>query len=294
MDELLNKARPASQPAPSASTSSSSNNNNVLAPNLHKDKSAFSTKSSFGPGGHNPLGSLDVHTLFMPTPSPAALVAQASAARKNMNPRLNHLLPAPEHTAHLPGHATDDSFFGSNPYLLKSDHLNQYRATLYGKLTHNLHGAANPAADFQPSYFSRPSSDPLKTYNSSSASTQTPAPLSPSLWRTDGEMEQEVHGAAEAQTARVAALASTSLVSTMFATFLNTFLGAQPAHLTDLLTGRAALRVVPAATSREASSSTPNAATSPQRRASIVELDDVERDLALLRVGDKKVCTKRS
>lgn len=287
VDELLNKARPSSQPAMSSSS-------NILTPKLNKDQSIFHSKSSFGPGGHTALNSLDVHTLFMPTPSPAAFAAAQTAARRNMNPRLNKLLPSPDHVAHLPGNATDDSFFGSNPYLLDGNHLDSYRASLYGKLTANINGAKADPVNFQPSYFSMPmatppvrsiSSDPLKSGQVAIAGATASAPLSP--LRTDGEMEQEVHGAAAAQTARVASLASSTLLSTMFRTFMQTFVGAEPSHLADLVSGRASLCVVANRDAPAASS----------RRGSIAEIEDIENDLAALSVVDdtRKVSpTKRS
>lgn len=276
VDELLNQARPTPMPLASSST----NHSNVLTPNLDKDKSGFA--SSFGPGGHHALGSLNVHTLFLPEPSPAAFAA--TAARRNINPRLNSLHPTQEDKAHLPGHSEDESFFGSNPYLLNGDHLDQYRASLYSKLTHNINGGkSNDLTHFQPSYFTSPaaSSDPLKALSAS----QTSLPLSPT--RTDGDVEQEVHSAVQAQTARVASLASTSLLTNMFRIFVNTFVGAEPAHVSDLLAGRATLQVAPSASSSQLD-------RLESRRSSLADVDTVERDLAALKVDDSRIATRRS
>merc|ERR1712072_21835 len=287
VDELLDNARPSpaggqtASPAPQSSTAA----NTILTPNMSKDKSIYG--SSFGPGGHNPLGSLDVHTLFVPEPSPSAF---ASAARRNINPRLNNVAPpAADHKAHLAGQQPlDDSFMASNPYLFGPDHLDKYRASLYSKLTQNINGAKANPLNFQPTYFaansssrSRGGNNPLK----SGSPAQEAGPSSP--LRTDGDVEEEVHGAAAAQTARVASIASTSLLSSMFSTFVSTFLGSSPEQTADLMAGRSELRVVPSGQPHSAQQDGSHAsATHSARRSSIPDVDRLERALSSLRVHD--------
>lgn len=291
VDELLDNARPSpaggqtASPAPQSSTAA----NTILTPNMSKDKSIYG--SAFGPGGHNPLGSLDVHTLFVPEPSPSAF---ASAARRNINPRLNNVLPpSADQKAHLAGQQPlDNSFMASNPYLFGPDHLDKYRASLYSKLTQNINGAKADPLNFQPTYFAANNSS-SGSYSSRGGNNslkhgspaQEAVPSSP--LRTDGDVEEEVHGAAAAQTARVASIASTSLLSSMFSTFVSTFLGSSPQQTADLMTGRSELRVVPSGQPRSAQQDDSHASAAPAvRRSSVPDVDHLEADLSTLRVHD--------
>lgn len=94
---------------------------------------------------------------LLPDSTAALRAATSSYFSGNFNPALNALTPQqlaaqlPAATAHLrsvPAPTTpaindadrDRDFFGSNPYWLRADQVEEYRASLYSKLAHNAAG----------------------------------------------------------------------------------------------------------------------------------------------------------
>ncbi|KAH8921231.1 hypothetical protein BT69DRAFT_351597 [Atractiella rhizophila] len=114
----------------------------TLVPELRfADSSSSSSSSSSSPSSSSSTDNI--------TPPPA--YSQLNLPT-NMNPALNNLSPTqtsllPLFTAHLrasgmpgktEGKGVHDDFFGSNPYNLRPDLVEEYRSQLYGKLANNL------------------------------------------------------------------------------------------------------------------------------------------------------------
>lgn len=201
--------------------------------------------------------------LLNPKPSPFST--------QNFNPALNNLSPCqlsqlPSLTAHLrtgfnapadapPSKGTFDDFFASNPYWLRPENVEEYRGQLYGKMAHNMAGAAshktNPSSvpnGFRPAFFA-PSSSPRSLFNPSlSAKESRDTYTSPSAL-----LAFQSPRASEQQEAFVAGLAAQTLFSRMTGAFIDAFAGTAEEKksgrmngdkVASVLEGRATLQVV--------------------------------------------------
>jgi len=281
VDELLSQARPASTEVSTTAlaTTAPRVSSPVLKPNMTKDRSPFAS-SSWGPGGFGALPSLNVHTTFVPSPTANLFTLPLQPKVKNMNPNMNGF-DRQTNGQHLPGNAEDESFFGSNPFLLNGQAIDRYRAQLYGKLTHNIQNQQQPVAGFRPSFFA-----PLQP-KSPAAST------SASSSYTQEQVDQDVMDVATRQTAYVASVAQNTLLSGLVKTFWKTFAGGNPFEssstaadqVADLLNGKAELRIVP-------TRSSPSIASSSVSEVSRV--DELSRGMVGLTVGGGSSCLSSS
>ena len=219
----------------------------------------------------------------------------------NFNPALNALsaqqvardLPAA--TAHLrsspapSSNGTNQDFFGSNPYWLRADQVEEYRASLYGKLAHNAAGAqvAHKMQQQQSVTHSPASTLPLPTgfrpafFTTSNPDDATPPPYSPrrapASHFIDAKSPKDVSTSdlfaaqqdpkpySSQSTAAAGSLASQSLFSRMTQAFVEAFAGPAPGgaragswdanKVAAVLSGQARLEVVPSK-SQAADSST--------------------------------------
>lgn len=210
-----------------------------------------------GPASINPKTSLPGSTWFAGNFNPALNALSAQQLARELPAATAHLRSAP---ATSTASSADQDFFGSNPYWLRADQVEEYRASLYGKLAHNAAGtqAAHKMQAQQCQSGSSTSSLPLPTgfrpafFTSSSLSgasesvsdDSVPPPYSPrrapASHFTDSKSPKDVCAtdmfAAQQQAssyspqlaAAVGGIASQTLFSRMTQAFLEAFAGPSP------------------------------------------------------------------
>ncbi|ORY89760.1 hypothetical protein BCR35DRAFT_300222 [Leucosporidium creatinivorum] len=301
-------------PVPTARRAGTRGANGIAKPNLSKDvapgmgRRTGSWTTAGGMGG----GFTSVHTTLLPefnlsnkliSSSPSSLFSG------NFNPALNHLSasqqaqlpaltshlraaggltsppPSQESSAHHPK-GTFEDFFQSNPFWLRSDNVEEYRASLYGKLAHNAAGAqaaqklqqANGGAPAPGQHLPLPQGFRPAFFSSSSSTSAPPPPYSPrrtpSSLDLGGKEEKTASDLLAFQSpstatannqnnAYIATLATQTLFSRMASAFVDAFAGApEPSgaqrklsgeKVASVLAGTSRLQVVPNASAPLAS-----------------------------------------
>ncbi|KAK4054183.1 hypothetical protein OIV83_001209 [Microbotryomycetes sp. JL201] len=267
--------------------------NGIVRPNLNKDVApGMPRRTNSWTTNHFGGGFTSVHTTMLPDINFAAANANAKPAlyTGSFNPVLNALsqdqaAQLPGSTSHLRGatltsqasadakvapKGTFEDFFGSNPLWLRADQVEEYRASLYGKLAHNAAGlqASHKSqqstgssmlslpAGFRPAFFSTPSH----------ARFDPPPPYSPSTDAVPAEkcrldvtaadfMRAQSSSVADSQTAVVASLATQTLFSRLTSSFFSAFMGDEPSingrqslnpdKVAAVLSGQSRLAIVP-------------------------------------------------
>lgn len=167
---------------------------------------------------------------------------------------------------------TFEDFFGSNPFSLRADQVEEYRASLYGKLAHNAAGlqasqklqqSSGASSDgplpvpagFRPAFFSSPTfmRDPPPPYSP----PQTPLSLAGKDARDVASSDlfnaQTMVDDSARSTEVVASLATQTLFRRMASAFLDAFAGTDsassgrlsPDKVASVLSGQSRLAVVP-------------------------------------------------
>lgn len=214
-----------------------------------------------------------------------------SPFEQNFNPILNNLSAAqraelPSVTSHLraglassphdasaptAAKSTFESFFESNPLWLRADNIEEYRTQLYGKVAHNMAGAAaaqkaaggatSPSGHlplpvgFRPAFFTSPRAAPAALLSGKEHRDEVPPPSSDLLAfqspRTNN-LQQEVQR--DRASALVAGIATQTLFSRMAGAFVDAFAGStaeerkvgfSSAKVASILDGSATVQVVP-------------------------------------------------
>ncbi|KAK4054693.1 hypothetical protein OIO90_003505 [Microbotryomycetes sp. JL221] len=282
--------------------------NGIVKPNLNKDVApGMPRRTNSWTTNHFGGGFTSVHTTLLPEINFAAANANAKPAlySGSFNPTINALSSSqmaqlPNFTSHLreTGLSTPSSqqsmegnsapkgtfedFFGSNPLWLRAGQVEEYRASLYGKLAHNAAGLQASQklqqqtnsmtlplpTGFRPAFFSTPSAatlrDPPPPYSpprddltfGSDKQARDVAPTSADLFRA-----QQNLGDRERQTVVVASLATQTLFGRMASAFMDAFVGSEISStrqfnadkVASVLSGQSRLAIVPNETQMTAS-----------------------------------------
>ncbi|KAM0789527.1 hypothetical protein ACM66B_000342 [Microbotryomycetes sp. NB124-2] len=296
LDSPKSSPREVEAPAlPSGRRPGTRGSNGIVKPNLNKDVApGMPRRNNSWTTNHFGGGFTSVHTTMLPEINLAAASGNAKPAlyTGSFNPVLNSLThdqmaQLPSTTSHLRGNAlelqapreaktapkgTMEDFFGSNPIWLRADQVEEYRASLYGKLAHNAAGlqasqkmqqSTNSTtlplpAGFRPAFFSTPS-----------ARFDPPPPYSPShdfapSEKTTADLVRAQSSPADSQAAVVASLATQTLFSRLTSSFFSAFMGDEPSaagrqtlnpdKVAAVLSGQSRLAIVPTETASDVDS----------------------------------------